>query len=276
MKKKEKQLSIFEKSIGVKMVPYIAIGGGKGGVGKTVVTYLLAKSLTQYGKVLVLDADMGLPDFYILSGIKPKRYLEEFFEGLTTLEDVITPIEEKLDLMSPKSGDDYLLSLNHKNALDLLNKLEEYILDNYDFFLIDLGAGIHKINQLIFSSVDYPVLVSTPNIMSIIDVYAFVKAIFNNYGKNYFYLVVNKANSEKEYKKTANVVKKSVKNISPSIEIEPVGYIPFRKELMDGDLPKALFKYSEEIVKNLLKDVIKNKEKTPKESFWSKLKRFFK
>ncbi|MEO2153804.1 MAG: P-loop NTPase [Aquificota bacterium] len=270
---KEKQLAIFEQNIGVNTVPYIAVGGGKGGVGKTMVTYLLAKRLSKLGKVLVLDADMGLPDFYILSGVKPKRYLEEYFEGKATLDDIVTKIDHNLYLMSPKSGDDYLVSLDNKQAMELLTKLEEYIVNNYNYFLIDLGAGIHKINQLIFATVHYPVLVVTPDIMSIIDAYAFVKSVFQNFRKTYFYAIVNQTRSDLDYKKTINVLRKSVKSFHKNIEIEGLGHIPFDSRLSQGDIPEEINKHVDEILRNLLKDRFKIVEE--KKGFWSKIASFF-
>jgi len=250
---KEKQLILFEQQVKGE-TPYIAIGGGKGGVGKTFVTYLLANRLSQKGKVLVLDADMGLPDFYIISGIKPKKYLEDYFEGKATLDETVTPVSSKLHLISPKSGSDYLVGLEGKKAVELLNKLEEFIADNYDYFLIDLGAGIHKINQLIFASVHYPILVLNPDIMSIVDAYGFVKAVFQNYRKTYFYAVVNRAKDKFEYQKAVNVLSKSAQSFHKNIHIEGLGFVPYHPKAGKGEIPSELYKFADQILENLLKE----------------------
>jgi flagellar biosynthesis protein FlhG len=270
---KEKQLALFERGIGAKKIPYIAVGGGKGGVGKTFVTYLLAKRLSEKGKVLVLDADMGLPDFYILSGVKPYKYLEDYFEGKATLDEITTSIDKNFDLISPRSGNDYLLQLDYQKAVELLEKLDEFIVDNYDYFLIDLGAGIHKVNQLMLASVDYPLLVLNPNIMSIIDAYGVIKAVFQNYRKTYYYAVVNRVRKQTEYKKTINVLDKSAKSFHKNIHVEGVGFIPEIPEVVRGEIPKNAFKYADEILENLLKGSYKKEE--PKKGFWSKIASFF-
>jgi flagellar biosynthesis protein FlhG len=269
---REKQLALFEKGVGYKKIPYIAIGGGKGGVGKTFVTYLLAKRLSQRGKVLVLDADMGLPDFYILSGVKPYRYLEDYFEGRATLDEITTEVDKNFYLISPRSGNDYLLSLDPKRAQELLNKLDEFIAGSYDYFLIDLGAGIHKINQLIFASVDYPVLVLNPNIMSIIDAYGVIKTVFQNYRRTYFYAVVNQVRDKGEYRKTVSVLDKSAKSFHKNIHVEGVGYIPYTPEVAQGEIPRKLYERADDILTNLLKGEYKKEEKG---GFWSKIASLF-
>jgi len=270
----EKQLALFEKGVGATKIPYIAIGGGKGGVGKTFVTYLLAKRLAERGRVLVLDADMGLPDFYILSGVKPYKYLEDYLEGKATLDEITTPVDKNFDLISPRSGNDYLLQLDSHKALELLDKLDEFIVDNYNYFLIDLGAGIHKVNQLIFASVDYPILVLNPNIMSIIDAYGVIKTVFQNYRKTYYFAVVNRLKEPFEYKRTITVLDKSVKSFHKNIHVEGVGYIPESPSVERGEIPKNLFRYADDILENLLKGFYRREEK-PKKGFWSKIASFF-
>ncbi len=269
---REKQLALFEKGVGYKKIPYIAVGGGKGGVGKTFVTYLLAKRLAQRGRVLVLDADMGLPDFYILSGVEPYRYLEDYFEGRATLDEITTEVEKNFHLISPRSGNDYLLSLDPKKAQELLNKLDEFIVGSYDYFLIDLGAGIRKINQLIFASVDYPLLVLNPNIMSIIDAYGVVKTVFQNYRRTYFYAVVNQVREKREYQKTVGVLDKSAKSFHKNIHVEGVGFIPYTPSVAQGEIPKKLYERADEILSNLLKGEYK---KETKGGFWSKIASLF-
>ena len=257
----------------MKKIPYIAVGGGKGGVGKTFVTYLLAKRLSQQGRVLVFDGDVGLPDFYILSGVKPNRFLEDYIDGRATLDEITTPIDRNIDLISPQGGTDYLLSLETKSAIELMAKLDEFIVDNYDYFLIDLGAGISKITQLLFASVDYPILVLNPNMLSIIDAYGVVKSVFTNYRKTKFYAVVNRVRDKGDYKKTVNVLQKAVKSFHKNISVEGVGYIPYSPKVERGEIPKELYRFTDEILKNLLKEGYR--EPTGG-GFWKKILSFLK
>ena len=59
-----------------------AIGGGKGGTGKSLITSGLAIYLADIGKkVTLIDADLGGANLHsILKIIKPKHSLTDFFE----------------------------------------------------------------------------------------------------------------------------------------------------------------------------------------------------
>src|SRR5688500_13791608 len=70
----------------------ISIGGGKGGVGKSIVTANLATSLARAGlRTVVFDADLGAPNLHTMFGIEqPPRTLESFLDGeRASLADVM-------------------------------------------------------------------------------------------------------------------------------------------------------------------------------------------
>ena len=75
----------------------MAVGGGKGGVGKSLVSTNLAVALARTGaKVVMLDADLGAPNLHTMFGImRPQRTVEDFLAGRSaTLDEVAlaTPI----------------------------------------------------------------------------------------------------------------------------------------------------------------------------------------
>src|SRR3569833_2571519 len=75
----------------------VAVGGGKGGVGKSLVSTNLAVALARTGaKVVMLDADLGAPNLHTMFGImRPQRTVEDFLSGRSaTLDEVAlaTPI----------------------------------------------------------------------------------------------------------------------------------------------------------------------------------------
>src|SRR3990167_2857367 len=64
------------------------IGGGKGGVGKSLITASFGILLSRLGnKVLMVDADLGAPNLHTFMGIEGgKRTLASFLKG--KLEDI--------------------------------------------------------------------------------------------------------------------------------------------------------------------------------------------
>ena len=68
-----------------------AIGGGKGGTGKTFITSSLGVSLANSGrKVVLVDADLGGANLHSFVRLKkPKYSLTDFFENKLPLEKII-------------------------------------------------------------------------------------------------------------------------------------------------------------------------------------------
>jgi flagellar biosynthesis protein FlhG len=154
-----------------------AIGGGKGGVGKSIVTLMLGASLArQNKKVILVDADLGGSNLHTLAGIKyPLCTLADFISRqVEKIEDVLidTPVENMklicgaddiLGIANPKSTQKIRI-LNH------LNRLEA------DFVFLDLGAGTSFTAMDFFLYAPNKIVVLTPQITSVQNAYGFIKA----------------------------------------------------------------------------------------------------
>ena len=74
------QESIARSLSGVRNL--LAVGSGKGGVGKTNVVANLALALTlKVNRVLIFDADIGLNNIDILLGLAPRYHIGHVFNG---------------------------------------------------------------------------------------------------------------------------------------------------------------------------------------------------
>ena len=71
-------------------VKVVAITGGKGGVGKTLVAVNLGAALARAGRsAMLLDADLGLANVDVLLGLHARLNLEHVVNGDCALDDVI-------------------------------------------------------------------------------------------------------------------------------------------------------------------------------------------
>ncbi|OPL16176.1 MAG: hypothetical protein AVO38_08915 [delta proteobacterium ML8_D] len=154
-----------------------AIGGGKGGVGKSLFTLLLGNSLAQLGnKVILVDADLGGSNLHTFAGIRYPKYTLADFIGrrVESMDEVVvdTPINN-LKLIC--GADDILGIANPKftQKTRLLNHLKNL---DADFILLDLGAGVSFTTMDFFLYAPNKIVVLTPQATSIQNGYGFIKA----------------------------------------------------------------------------------------------------
>src|SRR5512145_614818 len=157
----------------------ISVGGGKGGIGKSLVSANLGIELARRGKrVVLVDADLGGANLHTTLGIDlPRRTLSDFVERRAArIEEVVTPTGvENLGLVS--GALDHLDAANPRYAqkMRLLRHVQQM---DVDYAILDLGAGTHA-NVLDFFLVsDHGVLVLVPEPTAVENAYRFVKAAF--------------------------------------------------------------------------------------------------
>jgi flagellar biosynthesis protein FlhG len=175
----------------------IAVTSGKGGVGKTTLSLVLGASLAKIDKkVLLMDVDLGLANIQILLGIAPKFNIGHVVTGKCAIGDIVMEVAPNMFLAPGASGFEQLsnIDMGHFERLRAeFMSLEE----NYDFLIMDTGAGIGNTVTGFARHADLVLLVMTPDPSSMADAYAMVKVLYEK-GNTNVAVVVNMAANEGE------------------------------------------------------------------------------
>ncbi|MDR2054687.1 MAG: MinD/ParA family protein [Desulfovibrio sp.] len=183
----------------VKCTLSVAVLSGKGGVGKTNISLNLACALHQAGfRILLADCDLGLANLDVLLGITPQGNLQNALLGETSLREVLYPVEpDGFDVLPAASGVPELSEMKAESRGVLLSRLEP-MLENYDYVLMDTGAGISGTVQAFAAMAAVRIVVITPEPTSLTDSYALIKVLHARYGLRDFLVLVNQAASARE------------------------------------------------------------------------------
>ncbi|MGH1375693.1 MAG: P-loop NTPase [Alphaproteobacteria bacterium] len=191
----------------------IAVGSGKGGVGKTWFSITLAHALTKMGKrVLLFDGDLGLANVDVQLGLMPKRDLNDVIRGRLGLDKVIQEYEDGgFDIVAGRSGQASLSALPSQRLALLRDQLLD-VSSNYDVVIADLGAGVDRTVRMLSATASSTLLISTDEPTSLTDAYAFIK-LGNAAGmsKN-INIIVNMSSSVTEGEKTYKTLLKACEN----------------------------------------------------------------
>ncbi len=155
-----------------------AVGGGKGGTGKSFISANLGVSLSKMGKrVLLVDADLGCANLHTFLGVDPVMTLSDFIQGkVSDLEKVLTKTSiPNLYLLS--GARDYLEITNpkHIQKVGLIQRIQKL---QFEHIILDLGAGTAFTNLDFFLSADVGILSVLPEPTSIENAYRFIKSAF--------------------------------------------------------------------------------------------------
>ena len=154
----------------------LAFGGGKGGVGKSLVCSAVATALAQRGlKVVALDADLGAANLHTLLGlVHPTATLDDFWSGrVERLEEICLPTD--VDGLSVISGAAAILQSASPRRRDRERLLEAFLRLPADALLLDLGAGTHPSTLDLFNLAGEGVIVTGTEPTAIQNAYAFIK-----------------------------------------------------------------------------------------------------
>jgi len=152
-----------------------AIGGGKGGTGKTFFACSTGSYLAKSGRQVVLvDMDLGGANLHSFFGLsRPEKSLTSFFEMGASLADLVTPTGQPN--ISLVSGDVHSIASDKITFNQQLKLFRQIMKINAQNVVIDLGAGSHNNTLDTFLIADKMVVILAPEVISIENMYHFIK-----------------------------------------------------------------------------------------------------
>lgn len=210
---------------------------GKGGVGKTTITALLAKEAVRSGyKVMVIDAD---PDANLASHLGFDK-------------EKITPLHELKSLIEERTGGEGLIKLNPRvddipdrfsHELDgikllemgtvskggsgcvcpansfLKNLLGHILLERSEIVIVDMEAGIEHLGRGTANGVDALIIVVNPDKNSL-ETKKKIKGLASDIGLKRFYTVGNKIRDSADREM-----------IQANLHNSPIGFVKYRDNI---------------------------------------------
>lgn len=154
----------------------IAIGGGKGGVGKSVLATAFAQGCAENGlRTVLIDLDLGMGNLHGYLGITQRT--------VTVADFLQKKIAKLSDTLVPTATDNLLFCSGAEFVPGLANPpywLKQKLLRHIraleaDMVIMDLGAGVSFNTLDFFDAADRGIIVTAPEPAAVMNAYAFLK-----------------------------------------------------------------------------------------------------
>lgn len=166
----------------------ICIASGNGGAGKTMVATNLSVALQRMGKrVMVLDADLNMPNAHIALGAHSANNLGHFLSGEKTLQEIVFTSPTGVRLVSGVSG---LTNLTQRHAFSIVQSFCT-LNEEVDFLIVDTATGVTALTLPFLTASPKRFMVVRDNPTSIAQTIACIKTMVHNHDLGDIYLLIN-------------------------------------------------------------------------------------
>jgi CO dehydrogenase maturation factor len=216
---------------------------GKGGVGKSIITTLMAKtiSIDHNYNLLLIDADPTHPHLTKMVKLNPKKSIEELrselINSILNNPNSVENIAEKIDFevynAIVENKQFSLFSIGQPEgpgcfcpSNTILRKVIESISKDFDIVLIDCEAGLEIVNRLVIQTVDIILIVTDISIRGIDTAQSIRSSAekFTNYKK--LGIIINKVKGD---------ISKIVETVKEQ-NFELIGLVPEDENIIKFDL----------------------------------------
>ncbi|MCG7851474.1 MAG: P-loop NTPase, partial [Methanosarcinaceae archaeon] len=152
----------------------IAVGGAKGGIGKSIFAVNLALLLSSVGRTVIIDLDLGGANLHLYLGETHLRWnINDFLNRkIATLQEALVQSRYGVRLIGGDSSQLGSANINFSLKLKLLKAIQQI---DADYVILDLG-GDTSYNMLdFFLASDCGIVLTTRDPASYLDAYNFIK-----------------------------------------------------------------------------------------------------
>lgn len=214
------------------------VTSGKGGVGKTNISVNMAIAIQNLGKkVLLVDADLGLANVDVVTGLFPKYNISHFLNVGKPLEDIIIKGPQGIRILPGASGLNRLADITSTELDRFISGFKDLSIP-IDTIIIDTGAGISKNVINFINSSDEVIVITTPEPSAVTDAYAIIKTIHRYPQK--IHVIVNRADNYKEADFTMDKIGRASQKFL-NTKIEYLGYVLEDKTVYSSNMNQTPF-----------------------------------
>ncbi len=195
----------------------ISIISGKGGVGKSVIVFNLADTLSRMGKkVLIVDADVNFGNQHVLANINVDYGFKQFAKSELSLKEAIVKVSDNVDMLASTNSIGLFEEIDIATIANCINRIRTESTE-YDFVLIDHSSGVNKHSSVMAYGSDIVITVLVPELTSISDSYGLFKYLHDINSNLECRFLVNRATTSDEaeyiYSKLCAVAERFVESI---------------------------------------------------------------
>ncbi len=236
----EQERSVTERATPRGIV--IAVGGAKGGTGKSIFAANLGVFFAARGRRTVLvDLDLGAANLHLYLGERSvKHTINDFFnKKVKTLKELMVSTQYGLSLIgggSSRLGD---ANIHFARKLKLLKAIKTI---DADYIIIDLGASTSYNNVDFFLASDFGIVLTTCNPASYLDAYNFIKVALHRKLNRIF-------GPESEFRKQKNKdLELLIKDVTMSVNLNGGNLIGDLLKKIEDEQPQHIT-----LISNMLK-----------------------
>jgi len=184
-------------------VPWLAVAGAKGGVGKTTLAVNLALLLQRAGhRTLLVDFDPGCGNVAVHLRLGARHDLDDVAAGTCSARDALVDGPGGIRVLTARSGSTAFAS-GDRAPIDRALAAIGALAPSFDVVVCDTGAGIGPATMAVIERADRVLAVTTPDAAALTDTYALCKVLHLN-GQALPQLVVNRTPTRDAAMQTAS------------------------------------------------------------------------